>query len=57
MPYIQMSISEKQDDKKIESLKAMLGEKIALLPGKSEAVLMIQNGLLEDHSNRSKTLV
>lgn len=42
MPYIQISMSEKLNDKKIESLKAMLGEKIALLPGKSEAVLMIQ---------------
>ncbi len=57
MPYIQISMSEKLDDKKIKSLRAMLGEKIAILPGKSEAVLMIQNGLLEDHSNRSKTLV
>lgn len=57
MPYIQISMSEKLDDKKIKALRAMLGEKIAILPGKSEAVLMIQNGLLEDHSNRSKTLV
>jgi len=57
MPYIQISMSEELDDKKIKSLRAMLGEKIAILPGKSEAVLMIQNGLLEDHSNRSKTLV
>lgn len=42
MPYIQVSISEKLDDMKIESLKAMLGECIALLPGKSEAVLMVR---------------
>lgn len=42
MPYIQMSISEKQDETRIASLKSMLGEKISLLPGKSEAVLMLQ---------------
>ena len=42
MPYIQVSMSESLDDTRIMSLKAMLGEKIALLPGKSESVLMVE---------------
>ena len=42
MPYIQISLSKKLEDDKIVLLKAMLGEKIALLPGKSESVLMIE---------------
>lgn len=42
MPYIQVSLSEKLDAQKTDTLKTMFGEKIELLPGKSESVLMVR---------------
>jgi hypothetical protein len=42
MPYLQVSVSEKMDDIKIDELKAMFGRYISLLPGKSEEVLMLR---------------
>ena len=42
MPFIQVSLSEKLASEKKEAVKQMLGETIALLPGKSEAALMLR---------------
>ena len=42
MPYTQVNISEKLSSSKKDELKKMFGEHISLIPGKSEAVLMLQ---------------
>jgi phenylpyruvate tautomerase PptA (4-oxalocrotonate tautomerase family) len=41
MPYICVNLSKKIDGKQEEELKARLGEIITLIPGKSEAVTMV----------------
>jgi hypothetical protein len=41
MPYIKTTTSVTLDDAKKESLKSKLGQAIALIPGKSEAWLML----------------
>lgn len=42
MPFIQVRVSEKLDEQKIEAVKAKLGKAISLISGKSEAYLMVQ---------------
>ncbi len=42
MPYIHVSTDAALDQKQKSDLKAMLGQTIELLPGKSEAVLMLR---------------
>lgn len=42
MPFIQVRVSEKLDEQKIEAVKSRLGKAISLIPGKSEAYLMVQ---------------
>ncbi|MBE6821384.1 MAG: hypothetical protein E7516_10095 [Ruminococcaceae bacterium] len=41
MPYIRTTVSKPLTDKNKENLKSKLGEAIALIPGKSEAWLML----------------
>ena len=41
MPYIRTTVSKKLTSQNKENLKAKLGEAIALIPGKSEAWLML----------------
>lgn len=41
MPYIAVSTSKSLSDEQKNALSAALGDKIALLPGKSEARLMV----------------
>ncbi|MBR4858999.1 MAG: hypothetical protein IKU08_07420 [Clostridia bacterium] len=41
MPYIRTTVSKPLTDENKENLKAKLGEAIALIPGKSEAWLML----------------
>jgi phenylpyruvate tautomerase PptA (4-oxalocrotonate tautomerase family) len=41
MPYIRTTVSKELTDANKESLKVKLGEAIALIPGKSEAWLML----------------
>ncbi len=41
MPYIKTTTSVKLNDEKKEALKSKLGQAIALIPGKSEAWLML----------------
>ncbi len=41
MPYIRTTVSNTITDEKRENIKAKLGEAIALIPGKSEAWLML----------------
>lgn len=42
MPYIHASIAPALGKQKIEAVKTMLGQTISILPGKSEAVLMLR---------------
>lgn len=42
MPFIHVKVSEKLDEQKIEAIKTKLGKAVSLLPGKSEAYLMVQ---------------
>lgn len=48
MPYIRTTVSKSLSDEKRESIKAKLGQAIALIPGKSEAWLMLS---FEDNMN------
>ena len=48
MPYIRTTVSKTITDEARESLKAKLGQAIALIPGKSEAWLMLA---FEDNVN------
>ncbi len=41
MPYIKLNVTQKLDAGKKEQVKAKMGELIALIPGKSEAVTMV----------------
>ena len=41
MPYIAVNTSKKLSDEQKDTLKAALGERIAVIPGKSEARLMV----------------
>ncbi len=41
MPYIGVSTSKKLSDEQKDALKAALGEKISVIPGKSEQALMV----------------
>lgn len=41
MPYIRTTVSKEMTQENIDSIKAKLGEAIALIPGKSEAWLML----------------
>lgn len=41
MPYIRTTVSKEITDEKKNALKAKLGQTIALIPGKSEAWLML----------------
>ncbi len=41
MPYIRTTVSKEITDEKKNALKAKLGQAIALIPGKSEAWLML----------------
>jgi hypothetical protein len=41
MPYINVKVSNSLDDEKIEQIKSRLGRAISLLPGKSEAYMMV----------------
>ncbi len=41
MPFIQVNVSQTLEDTQKEQLKARLGEVITLIPGKTEAVTMI----------------
>lgn len=42
MPFMQVKVSETLDAQKIEAIKTKLGKAVSLLPGKSEAYLMVQ---------------
>ena len=46
MPYIAVSTSKMLSDAQKDALKASLGEKIRVIPGKTEAALMID---IADH--------
>ncbi len=48
MPYIRTTVSKELTDEKKESIKAKLGQAIALIPGKSESWLMLA---FEDNMN------
>lgn len=48
MPYIRTTVSKTISDEKRDKLKAKLGQAIALIPGKSEAWLMLS---FEDNMN------
>lgn len=48
MPYIRTTVSNEISDEKRESIKAKLGQAIALIPGKSESWLMLA---FEDNMN------
>lgn len=48
MPYIDVKVTVKLSDAEKDNVKSRLGELIALLPGKTEAVLMV---CLTDESN------
>ena len=41
MPYINVKVSSSLNDEKIEQIKTSLGRAISLIPGKSEAYLMV----------------
>lgn len=41
MPFINVKISENLSDIQVDNLKSRLGEAISLIPGKSEAWLMV----------------
>lgn len=41
MPYIQVNVSQTLEEVQKEQLKARLGEVITLIPGKTEAVTMV----------------
>ena len=41
MPYIQINVTQTLEDQQKELLKARLGEDITLIPGKTEAVTMV----------------
>lgn len=41
MPYICVNLTKKLTDSQKDAIKAGLGEKIALIPGKSERALMV----------------
>ena len=41
MPYIRTTVSKEMTQENIDSIKAKLGEAIALIPGKCEAWLML----------------
>lgn len=41
MPYISVNLSKEIDGKQKEQIKASMGEIITLIPGKSEAVTMV----------------
>jgi len=41
MPYINAKVSSKLNDEKINAIKTKLGKAIELIPGKSEAYLMV----------------
>ncbi len=41
MPFIQVNVSQALEDTKKDQLKAKLGELITLIPGKTEAVTMV----------------
>ena len=41
MPYIGISTSKRLSDAQKDALKAELGEKIRVIPGKTEAALMV----------------
>lgn len=41
MPYISVQVTEKLTEEQKEQIKTGLGEKIVLIPGKSEAALMV----------------
>lgn len=41
MPFINVKLSEKVTDSKVETVKSELGKAISLLPGKSEGYLMV----------------
>lgn len=41
MPFIQVNVSRKLEHEQIENVKSALGELITLIPGKTEAVTMI----------------
>ena len=41
MPFINVKISEKLSDTQVDNIKSRLGEAISLIPGKSEAWLMV----------------
>lgn len=48
MPYIRTTVSKELTEQNKESLKAKLGQAIALIPGKSESWLMLS---FEDNTN------
>jgi phenylpyruvate tautomerase PptA (4-oxalocrotonate tautomerase family) len=48
MPFIQVNVSQKLEVQQKEYVKAILGELITLIPGKTEAVTMID--LADDRS-------
>ena len=59
MPYINVNTSKKLTEEKKNTLKQKLGELIAIIPGKSESVLMIKlndeeciyySGILKDNA-------
>lgn len=41
MPFINVKISENLSDTQVDNIKSRLGEAISLIPGKSEAWLMV----------------
>lgn len=41
MPYISVRTSEPMEQKQIEGIKTALGEIVTIIPGKSEAALMV----------------
>lgn len=48
MPFIRTTVSKEITDEKRESIKAKLGQAIALIPGKSESWLMLS---FDDNKN------
>ena len=42
MPFINVKISENLSDTQVDNIKSRLGEAISLIPGKSEAWLMVK---------------
>lgn len=48
MPFINVKVSEELTEKRMDCIKAELGQVISIIPGKSEAYLMVN---IEDNCN------